>query len=189
MTSYIAHRGWRLTVTFGLGVVGLLWAVLELAHLEGEGNVERYPYWALLAASLMYLAAFGILEHVGSNGAPNRAQYGWVALLIGADGRLSTSKTQAVLWTVILATVIVFLAGIVAFGPGSGPDLFDDTHWEQYLVLLGGPFAAAVVMIQSLAADDTPTPRSSARSPRSRRRRSTSSCRRSSRGRRLPSAS
>jgi hypothetical protein len=145
MNSYLANRGWRLTVTFGLGAAGFLWALIEVIRLKGDANVERYPYWALFAASIMYLVVFGILEYIGSRGPANRAQFGWIALLLGADGRLSTSKTQAVLWTAILATVIVFLAGIVAFGPGNGPDLFNETHWEQYLVLLGGPFAAAVL--------------------------------------------
>src|SRR4051794_23333599 len=100
MTSYIGSRQWRRGGPFGLGAAGALWALIELALLGGDSDVECYPYWALLVGSLMYLAIFGILEYVGSKGPPNRAQYGWVALLIGADGRLSTSKTQAVLWTV-----------------------------------------------------------------------------------------
>jgi hypothetical protein len=145
MTTYIGNPKVRRVVTFGLGAAGIVWAVFELARLHGDAANTRYPYWALLLASIAYLVIFAVLEHLGTSGPPNRSTYGWVALMIGADGRLSTSKTQAVLWTAILATVLVFLAGIVGFGPGHGPDLFDSVHWEQYLVLLGGPFAVAVL--------------------------------------------
>jgi len=145
MTTYIGNPARRRVATFGLGAAGIVWAVFELARLHGDAEHTRYPYWALLLASVAYLVIFAVLEHLGTSGPPNRAKYGWIGLMIGADGRLSTSKTQAVLWTAILATVLVFLAGIVGFGPGHGPDLFDTVHWEQYLVLLGGPFAAAVL--------------------------------------------
>jgi hypothetical protein len=67
-------------------------------------------------------------------------------LYLGKDGRWSTSKTQPLLWT--YAVVFAMLALIVANWLG------DPTGWdaqverglqEEYLVLLGGPFAAAVL--------------------------------------------
>jgi hypothetical protein len=65
-------------------------------------------------------------------------------LLVGSDNRLSTSKTTAFLWTAVLIFMLLALA--LVFG-------LDRPKWETlihtisplYLVLLGGPFAAAVL--------------------------------------------
>jgi hypothetical protein len=68
------------------------------------------------------------------------------ALLLGKDGRWSTSKVQLLAWT--YAVVFGLAALIIAMWLG------DDAGWkaqidhglqEEYLVLLGGPFAAAVL--------------------------------------------
>ena len=74
-------------------------------------NVDRYPWWALIVAAIGALVVFAILEVVRSRGPENRRKYGWIAIVIGADGRLSTSKTQALLWTIVLAITITFLGG------------------------------------------------------------------------------
>lgn len=89
-------------------------------------------------------------------------------LYVGADGRWSTSKMQVLLWTY---AVLLGLAALFVFGelldqkfdvdPGSGKTLgeFGDMEiQEQYLLLLGGPFAAAVLAkatTQSKVADGT----------------------------------
>jgi hypothetical protein len=146
MGATLASTGWRRTVTFGIPIAGIAWAFFELVRLKGDRGVEEYPWWALLVASIATLLLFALLEYIGSSqGSAARKQFGWVAILIGADGRLSTSKTQAMLWTVVLGVAIVYLGGIVAFGPAGAPSPFDSVQWEQYLVLLGGPFAAAVL--------------------------------------------
>ncbi len=141
----LASAGWRRGISFGVPLAAIVWALIELLHLKGDHNVERYPWWALILAAVGALIVFGILEVVGSRGPVDRRKYGWIAIVIGADGRLSTSKTQAVLWTIVLAIAITFLAGIVGFGPTQAAKLFDNVQWEQYLLLLGGPFAAAVL--------------------------------------------
>jgi hypothetical protein len=144
-SAKLTSSNWRCGITFGVPIAGVVWAVVELISLSGKDNVERYSWWALLLASIVMLLVFALLEVVGTHGPENRRDYGWIAIVIGADGRLSTSKVQALLWTVVLAVGIAFLTGIVAFGPSSAQNIFDNVHWEQYLVLLGGPFAAAVL--------------------------------------------
>jgi hypothetical protein len=73
-------------------------------------------------------------------------------LFTGSDGRWSTSKLQVILWTyaVLFAlTALYAYAGLLdqKLDLGSGPTQgFGDIELqEQYLLLLGGPFAAAVV--------------------------------------------
>lgn len=141
----LASAGWRRGITFGVPLAAILWGLIELLHLKGDDNVDRYSWWALILAAVGALIVFALLEVVGSRGPAERRKYGWIAIVIGADGRLSTSKTQALLWTIVLAITIMFLAGIVAFGPFTADDVFDEVDWEQYLVLLGAPFAAAVL--------------------------------------------
>jgi hypothetical protein len=144
-SASLESNNWRRGITFGIPIAGAVWAIVELLLLHGDKGVDRYPWWSLLLASAVALLVFAILEAVGTHGPENRRKYGWIAIVIGADGRVSTSKVQAVLWTVLLAIAIAFLTGIVAFGPTSSTNLFDGVQWEQYLILLGGPFAAAVL--------------------------------------------
>lgn len=75
-------------------------------------------------------------------------------LLVGTDNRVSTSKTAAALWTVVLIYFIASMALIF----GSQPDKYKaliQSISPLYLILLGGPFAAAVLAksIVSNAAD------------------------------------
>jgi hypothetical protein len=71
------------------------------------------------------------------------------ALYIGADGRWSTSKLQVLLWTyaILYALVALFVASRLGLRLGENRDqTFGDLSFhEEYLLLLGGPFAAAVV--------------------------------------------
>jgi hypothetical protein len=67
-------------------------------------------------------------------------------LYVGKDGRWSTSKLQPLMWT--YAVVFGLLALIVAkwLGDSTGWDnQVDSGLQDEYLVLLGGPFAAAVL--------------------------------------------
>lgn len=76
-----------------------------------------------------------------------RQRRSWLAtVIVGADNRTSTSKTVAFAWT--LAVVWGLLALMFALWLG------DDTGWnaqgglklqDEYLLLLGGPYAAAVL--------------------------------------------
>jgi hypothetical protein len=71
--------------------------------------------------------------------------YGAFSALIGADGRTSTSKTQAGLWTVVLAWGIAYLLGRHIFEHQPLSRVLPQDTWDQYLLVLGGPFAAAVL--------------------------------------------
>jgi hypothetical protein len=65
-------------------------------------------------------------------------------LLVGTDNRVSTSKTTAALWTIILIYFIASMALI--FGRQQDKyRLLIQSISPLYLVLLGGPFAAAVL--------------------------------------------
>jgi hypothetical protein len=77
------------------------------------------------------------------------------ALYSGADGRWSTSKTQALLWTfaVLWALLAIFIALnlgdtfklVLEDGKKTSRDFGDLVFAEQYLILIGGYFAAAVL--------------------------------------------
>ena len=71
------------------------------------------------------------------------------SLYVGADGRWSTSKVQALLWTyaIVFALVALFVADHLGLESGQGGELsFSGIEFrEEYLLLLGGPFAAAVL--------------------------------------------
>ena len=78
-------------------------------------------------------------------------------LFTGWDRRLSTSKTIALAWTMLVAYMIVTLALLATSskrGAGFFTDVFQDSDvntnnpsgsLELYLVLLGGPYAAVVL--------------------------------------------
>lgn len=69
-------------------------------------------------------------------------RHGMRALFIGVDNRTSTSKLQAFLWTyAILWALVSLLAGA---GIDEFHDALDSELREEYLLLLGGPYAAAI---------------------------------------------
>jgi hypothetical protein len=75
--------------------------------------------------------------------------------VIGKDGRVSTSKATTGLWTLLVAFALAYLTARTWFQGESG--LFDGFMpganatekatpiWDDYLVVLGGPFAALVL--------------------------------------------
>lgn len=65
-------------------------------------------------------------------------------LLVGTDNRVSTSKATAALWTVVLIYFIASMALIFGDQQDKYKSLIQSIS-PLYLVLLGGPFAAAVL--------------------------------------------
>jgi hypothetical protein len=65
---------------------------------------------------------------------------------MGGDGRLSTSKTMAILWTFTLAYMLLVMGLIAATAthPQSALSALISPTSGLYLVLIGGPFAAAI---------------------------------------------
>jgi hypothetical protein len=67
-------------------------------------------------------------------------------LFIGKDGRWSTSKLQALLWTYAVGFGLLALVVAKWLGNSQGFDhQVDQGLQDEYLLLLGGPFAAAVL--------------------------------------------
>jgi hypothetical protein len=82
-------------------------------------------------------------------------RYGLWRGVIGADRRVSTSYLTTGLWTVLVAFALAYMTGRAwfhhetglfdGFVPGSSPGSPKTTQvWDDYLILLGGPFAALV---------------------------------------------
>jgi hypothetical protein len=100
----------------------------------------------------VYLAVFGglivgsLLLHVGIVAVAAddtlAKQHGLAGLFIGVDNRTSTSKLQALLWTYAILWAllsVLFGAGVEDFDEIIGDELRD-----EYLLLLGGPYAVAI---------------------------------------------
>jgi hypothetical protein len=77
---------------------------------------------------------------------PGLDRGGLVGYIVGKDGRLSTSKMQIALWTTAIAFTFFFFT--IQLIRTSDPQTLNAsfTHFgPEYLLLLGGPFAAAVL--------------------------------------------
>ncbi len=105
---------------------------------DGYGALGSSLAWAAIATfvGLLFISLFG----------QGRDRGGLVGLIVGTDNRLSTSKFQVLLWTVAVVFSFFFFVFQLAFGQ-------DTAHFEslngEYLLLLGGPFAAAVLAKQA----------------------------------------
>lgn len=88
-----------------------------------------------------FLAAIGDTEKRARK-ADKKAYY--QGLLVGTDKRLSTSKLNAALWTVVLVYFLLALAVKSGFDTSTFSGYVQKTS-PLYLVLIGGPFAAAIV--------------------------------------------
>jgi hypothetical protein len=99
--------------------------------------------WAELWALLVLLALSSVPIEVpkkAAEGSGKKTAGLFVALLNGRDGRWSTSKAGAVLWT--YAVWFVFIATLLHT---NGKGVEHAILKQQYLVLMGIPIAAAVV--------------------------------------------
>jgi hypothetical protein len=135
-----------LILTELLPIAGVVAGIIGVAHFSNKGAAHTFSWSALLLASAGMGFIFILIDVVGAGSQDNsRSRYGWLRMILGTDGRLSTGKFQVFLWTIGLAAAILFLGGIVIFHPGKTGNVFKDTNWNDYLILLGGPFAAAVI--------------------------------------------
>lgn len=134
-----------------------------------SGHFTGQQVWAAVLLSAFLLVIFAGLQIIGRPGkaslrdddaseARTRPSVGWGRLgsLVGLDNRVSTSRTIAFLWTVVLGYCLLALVLIstakhsTAAPPPAGriPSGFIDSALKPlapaYIVLLGAPFAAAV---------------------------------------------
>jgi hypothetical protein len=100
---------------------------------------ELWALLVLLAISLIPLEVPKKASDRTANGERKSAVL-FVALINGRDGRWSTSKTAAVLWT-----YAVWFAFITILLHTNGKGLEHAVLKQQYLVLMGLPVAAAVI--------------------------------------------
>ena len=138
------------TVTFGLyGTGGEVWTVTR-AFSTGSG-AEARTYAANTALSDSEYESLKTTH--AANLKHQRGLY-FRALFTGEDGRWSTSKMQMLLWTyaVLYGLLSIFVATQLGLdleldlpGDETGTDFGDIQFDEQYLILLGGYFAAAVL--------------------------------------------
>jgi IPT/TIG domain len=106
--------------------------------------IRRYAAARSTGCSFAESALFAV--HAGKGAATN--QHPTVppvrGLLVGTDNRTSTSKFNAVLWTAVLVYFLVALSLIFGLQGSKYTSLIHSIS-PLYLVLLGGPFAAAVL--------------------------------------------
>ena len=123
------------------GVVCAALALLAREEVDQEIWQTDGRWWALAFAFGAVGAGLVVLHAIGSD-----KGYGIFRSLIGTDRRFSTSLTQLGLWTVAIVTGVAFLLGRVMFENGATLDtVLSGDRWDEYLLLLGGPFAAAVI--------------------------------------------
>jgi hypothetical protein len=101
----------------------------------------------MIVFGIFWLLVLALLEWAGrSDVNPKRSKYGFVDIIIGADGRVSTSKTVVYVWTFVFASALVILTSMVIFGHLKPNQAFHTgSNWDAYLLLLGGPFASAII--------------------------------------------
>lgn len=133
-----------------VAAVVLLVAIIVLGFIAyfAEDNARHHSVGAALWSTAVVLTlVLVLLEWAASPG--RRARFGFLEPIVGADGRVSTSKTVAYFWTLELAAALTLLAAVVVFtnASPSGVDTAfgTDDPWEAYFLLLGGPFASAVI--------------------------------------------
>jgi hypothetical protein len=128
---------WWLVLLFGAWLGILVFEPRVIVEFFGEWPTAT-PGWSYFVSALM-LTTFTIALHFMALAAANpdartSPRRGMFFLVIGEDGRVSTSKVQLVFWTYAIA--FVFLSLVLQ-------GLFDAdvTLDEQYLLLLGIPTA------------------------------------------------
>jgi hypothetical protein len=149
-------------------VVVLLVAIALVAWVASIASSSPGHRAAAAAVALFLVLSVGLVVHVGlllyqsslpfgrmslaaakansDNNVRFRRQ-GLKAAFVGADGRVSTSKSQVFLWTAFLIAGFTYLLILTRSYPGG--TLFTravTTNWHpEYLVLVGLPVAAATI--------------------------------------------
>jgi ABC-type uncharacterized transport system permease subunit len=113
--------------------------VFFAVHKHRTGHSLGYAWW-IVALGVLLLTLIG-------------GKYGVWRAIIGVDGRVSTSYVITGMWTVVVAVALAYFVGrswfyhekhlFDGFDPGSGSTTANIS--DDYLILLGGPFAALVL--------------------------------------------
>jgi hypothetical protein len=115
------------------------WTVVEAIM---EGDTVKYPCGRRLSQD-----EYDALTQADRGKVRKQRGAYFRALYVGLDGRWSTSKLQALLWTyaVLYALVALFVADQLGLDFSDGKGFAGIEFRDEYLLLLGGPFAAAVL--------------------------------------------
>ena len=97
------------------------------------------------AISILVLMAALLVLGASRSAKNRRLSRGLRSVLAGGDNRLSTSKTMVLAWTVVVAWM---LASVALYDLAANVPLGDLPVSNDYLLLLGGPFASAVLAKQ-----------------------------------------
>ncbi|MDX6245532.1 MAG: hypothetical protein QOE76_3255 [Frankiales bacterium] len=139
MSKYFLNR---------LALAGLLLALPTwgfLVYLFGDDHHHNHLAWSLFVVVVFLVVVLALFEWSGrASSKPARARFGYLEITLGADGRFSTSKSVVALWTLVLAASLMFLSGLAWFTTVDRKDVFGG-DWNSYFLLLGGPFASAVL--------------------------------------------
>ncbi len=148
----LGGRGWRyaswafwfllliLALTFGALAI---WTPAGAAH---QAAYQRAWYSSALAVAVIFLALTP--AHLADR------EFGVWGLVVGQDRRISTSKTQVALWTLLVGFMLVYLVSQTWFGHAqhvfdgfvpNGSNAGTGNVWGDYLIELGAPFAGLVI--------------------------------------------
>lgn len=133
-----------------INLVNILAAVVGLAFLVILLKVEGWPWKesdpetrAAVWTALIVFIAYAVL------GAIHWKDGGLVSYIRGKDGRLSTSLLQVGLWTFAVSAALVYFVVVALYSADPAgsfkTSLGGNNLPEEYLLVLGGPFAAAVL--------------------------------------------
>lgn len=137
----LAGRGAVTALVIALVAVGLY--VPAVWRLSVNQNPNELGIFATLTFILTWVLLRCLLKATDGGGL--------LQLFIGADRRVSTSKTQYLLWTFFITLALAYVAGAVLLQDATF--MCDDKHtskcvaeatWGEYLILLGVPAGAAV---------------------------------------------
>jgi hypothetical protein len=134
MNRLLSKRPFLILPVLGFLVV---WLLVLLQVTDGHSSDNTEEVLGHLSGLLAVGALTGLLLGLGLS---------VKGLVVGKDNRVSTSKVQALVWTYAIAAALVSLIVAKWAGAADGYDaLTKHGVQEEYLILLGGPFAAAIL--------------------------------------------
>jgi hypothetical protein len=116
----------------------IAWILVLLAETDGTKSTANQNAFGHLTAALVLVLFTGLVAMISGR---------LGGFVIGKDKRVSTSRLQVVIWTYAIVFALLSLIAATWVGPDTGFDKLTDPSFDfaDYLVLLGGPFAAAVL--------------------------------------------
>jgi hypothetical protein len=140
-SAFVAEQLWS------LGILAVLCLLLALLRLIAKTQSWQYKRFKEKNAVTSRSARRGGNLNDDQKQFVKWSRTHWTNVFVGTDGRLSTSKTMAILWTFALAYMLLVMGLIAAAAsePGNTLSALISPTSGLYLVLIGGPFAAAVL--------------------------------------------